>query len=69
MQEKQASLAEVLFEQEKKRFAIGDSDLFVLNTGEASAINSRLNAVKARINVMRSTLNVAFAAGAVILKK
>ena len=69
MQEKQASLAEVLFEQEKKRFAIGDSNLFVLNTREASAINSRLSAVKARINVMRSTLNVAFAAGVMVLRK
>lgn len=65
MQDKQASLAEALFEQEKKRFDIGASDLFVLNSREASAINSRLNAVKAHVDVLRTSLEVIFSAGEV----
>ena len=63
MQDDQASLAEALFEQEKKRFNIGASDLFILNSREASAINSRLSAVKAHVDVMRASLEVIFSAG------
>lgn len=65
MQDKQAQLAESLFEQEKKRFNIGASDLFMLNSREASAINSRLSAVKAHIDVLRASLEVVFSAGEV----
>lgn len=63
LQQKQASLTEALFSQERKRFEMGDSDLFLLNSRESQAISARLDAVKAEIEVMRVTLAVYFQTG------
>ena len=63
LQQKQAALSEALFSQERKRFEMGDSDLFLLNSRESQAISARLDAVKAEIEIMRVVLAVYFQTG------
>ena len=63
LQQQQAVLTEKLFSQEQKRFEMGDSDLFLLNSRESQAISARLNAVKAEIEIKRIVLGIYYQTG------
>jgi outer membrane protein TolC len=55
-QTQQAKIAKTLFIQEKKRFDLGASDLFLLNIRETNAIEARLKAIEAEVDVFRQEL-------------
>ena len=61
-QRQQAQIANKLFSQEKKRFDLGVSDLFLLNARESSAIEAKLKAIGAEIAVFRQELATLFIA-------
>lgn len=61
-QRQQAKIAKKLFTQEKKRFDLGVSDLFLLNIRELSAIEAKVKAIEAEVTVLRQELATLFIA-------
>jgi outer membrane protein TolC len=58
LQKNQAALAIELADLEQKRFAAGDSDLFLLNAREIARAEAELTVVKTQINIMRKQINL-----------
>ncbi|MEW9799407.1 TolC family protein [Alteromonas sp. CYL-A6] len=62
MQQKNASLADQLYDMEIKRYDAGDTDMFVLNARESSQIRARMKQIKADIDVYLAELALYHAA-------
>ena len=63
LRKKQAQVADQLWHQELTRFEAGDSDLFLLNNREATAIEAKLSAIRADVSVYRQELQIWTASG------
>lgn len=66
LNQQQAEVANELLKQELTRFRVGDSDLFVLNSREASAIQAKLSAIAASVDLLKSEIHVLLITGTLI---
>jgi outer membrane protein TolC len=59
-QQQQSETAHQLFLQEQKRFNVGVSNLFLLNTRETAAIEAQLKAIESEVAVLRQQLVIRY---------
>ncbi|GGW82170.1 multidrug transporter [Alteromonas halophila] len=67
LNQKNATLADRLYDMELKRYNVGDSDMFVLNARESARIKAQMKKIKADIDVYMAELALHYAAADLLL--